>query len=184
MNVQDVDLNLLRVFDAVLHEKGVTPAALRLGLTQPAVSNALRRGCASSSAIRFSCARRAASTRRRLRASWPSRCARRSRCSNRRLRTGRASTPRVRRALSASTCPTSARSSFCSTRRAATPRRARGVRLEAVALEVDDIGNALATGALDVAIGFLPAGARRCGARLSSAIPTSASCAPTTRSPL
>jgi DNA-binding transcriptional LysR family regulator len=30
------------------------------------------------------------------------------------------------------------------------------VRLEAVALEVDDIANALATGALDVAIGFLP----------------------------
>ena len=43
MNVQDVDLNLLRVFDAVLHEKGVTPAASRLGLTQPAVSNALAR---------------------------------------------------------------------------------------------------------------------------------------------
>src|SRR5690349_25021387 len=43
MNVQDVDLNLLRVFDAVLHEKGVTPAAARLGLTQPAVSNALAR---------------------------------------------------------------------------------------------------------------------------------------------
>jgi DNA-binding transcriptional LysR family regulator len=30
------------------------------------------------------------------------------------------------------------------------------VRLEAVALEVDDIADALATGALDVAIGFLP----------------------------
>src|SRR5258706_13675629 len=43
MNVQDVDLNLLRVFDAVLHEGGVTPAAARLGLTQPAVSNALAR---------------------------------------------------------------------------------------------------------------------------------------------
>src|SRR3954466_1923495 len=43
MNVQDVDLNLLRVFDAVLHEGGVTPAATRLGLTQPAVSNALAR---------------------------------------------------------------------------------------------------------------------------------------------
>ena len=43
MNVQDVDLNLLRVFDAVLHESGVTPAAARLGLTQPAVSNALAR---------------------------------------------------------------------------------------------------------------------------------------------
>ena len=43
MNVQDLDLNLLRVFDAVLHERGVTPAAARLGLTQPAVSNALAR---------------------------------------------------------------------------------------------------------------------------------------------
>jgi DNA-binding transcriptional LysR family regulator len=43
VNVQDIDLNLLRVFDAVLHERGVTPAAGRLGLTQPAVSNALAR---------------------------------------------------------------------------------------------------------------------------------------------
>jgi DNA-binding transcriptional LysR family regulator len=43
MNVHDVDLNLLRVFDAVLYERGVTPAAARLGLTQPAVSNALAR---------------------------------------------------------------------------------------------------------------------------------------------
>src|SRR5260221_13095212 len=41
MNIRDVDLNLLRVFDAVLREKGVTPAAVGLGLTQPAVSNAL-----------------------------------------------------------------------------------------------------------------------------------------------
>jgi DNA-binding transcriptional LysR family regulator len=43
MNVQDIDLNLLRVFDAVLRERGVTAAAARLGLTQPAVSNALAR---------------------------------------------------------------------------------------------------------------------------------------------
>jgi DNA-binding transcriptional LysR family regulator len=43
MNVADVDLNLLRVFDAVLRERGVTPAAARLGLSQPAVSNALAR---------------------------------------------------------------------------------------------------------------------------------------------
>jgi DNA-binding transcriptional LysR family regulator len=41
--VQDIDLNLLRVFDAVLRERGVTRAAARLGLTQPAVSNALAR---------------------------------------------------------------------------------------------------------------------------------------------
>jgi DNA-binding transcriptional LysR family regulator len=43
MNVRDADLNLLRVFDAVLHERSVTAAAARLGLTQPAVSNALAR---------------------------------------------------------------------------------------------------------------------------------------------
>src|ERR1700745_11286 len=43
MNVREVDLNLLRVFDAVLHEGTVTAAAGRLELTQPAVSNALAR---------------------------------------------------------------------------------------------------------------------------------------------
>ena len=43
MNIRDVDLNLLRVFDAVLREKSVTVAAAKLELTQPAVSNALAR---------------------------------------------------------------------------------------------------------------------------------------------
>ncbi|HXJ08037.1 MAG TPA: LysR family transcriptional regulator, partial [Burkholderiales bacterium] len=43
MNVHDLDLNLLRVFDAVLREKSVTAAAAGLDLTQPAVSNALSR---------------------------------------------------------------------------------------------------------------------------------------------
>jgi len=43
MNVQGLDLNLLRVFDAVLRDRSVTAAARHLGLTQPAVSNALAR---------------------------------------------------------------------------------------------------------------------------------------------
>jgi len=38
-----LDLNLLRVFSALLEEGGVTPAAKRLGLTQSAVSHALNR---------------------------------------------------------------------------------------------------------------------------------------------
>lgn len=38
-----LDLNLLRVFDAVMDERSLTKAAQRLALTQPAVSNALRR---------------------------------------------------------------------------------------------------------------------------------------------
>ncbi|MBM3386685.1 MAG: LysR family transcriptional regulator [Betaproteobacteria bacterium] len=38
-----LDLNLLRVFDAVMAERSLTRAAGHLSLTQPAVSNALRR---------------------------------------------------------------------------------------------------------------------------------------------
>lgn len=38
-----LDLNLLQVFDAVYSAGGITPAAKKLGLTQPAVSNALKR---------------------------------------------------------------------------------------------------------------------------------------------
>jgi len=41
--VDTLDLNLLRVFDAVARERHVTRAAQRLNLSQPAVSNALAR---------------------------------------------------------------------------------------------------------------------------------------------
>jgi DNA-binding transcriptional LysR family regulator len=43
MNFRTLDLNLLRVFDAVMAEGNVTRAAERLAMTQPAVSNALKR---------------------------------------------------------------------------------------------------------------------------------------------
>lgn len=43
MNFRTLDLNLLRVFDAVMVERNVTRAAAQLAMTQPAVSNALRR---------------------------------------------------------------------------------------------------------------------------------------------
>ncbi len=43
INFRTLDLNLLRVFDAIMAEKSLTRAALSLSLTQPAVSNALRR---------------------------------------------------------------------------------------------------------------------------------------------
>jgi DNA-binding transcriptional LysR family regulator len=43
MNFRTLDLNLLRVFDVVMTERSVTRAADRLAMTQPAVSNALRR---------------------------------------------------------------------------------------------------------------------------------------------
>ena len=43
MDLNDLDLNLLNVFDAVLREKSVTRAGQRVGLSQPAMSNALAR---------------------------------------------------------------------------------------------------------------------------------------------
>jgi DNA-binding transcriptional LysR family regulator len=43
MNVHSVDLNLLTVFDAIFRERRITVAAERLGLSQPATSNALTR---------------------------------------------------------------------------------------------------------------------------------------------
>lgn len=43
MNLRNVDLNLLIVLDALLDEAHVSRAALRLNMTQPAVSNALQR---------------------------------------------------------------------------------------------------------------------------------------------
>lgn len=43
MNLAGFDLNLLLVFDAVMRERHVTRAGARIGLSQPAVSNALSR---------------------------------------------------------------------------------------------------------------------------------------------
>jgi len=43
MNIADIDLNLLKIFEALHEESSASRAALRLGVTQSAVSAALRR---------------------------------------------------------------------------------------------------------------------------------------------
>lgn len=43
MNINDIDLNLLRVFEAVFIEENISRASERLGISQPATSNALNR---------------------------------------------------------------------------------------------------------------------------------------------
>lgn len=43
MNIRDIDLNLLVLFDALLRERSVTKAAEAMDISQPAMSNALRR---------------------------------------------------------------------------------------------------------------------------------------------
>jgi DNA-binding transcriptional LysR family regulator len=155
MNVQGLDLNLLRVFDAVLRDRSVTSAAKHLGLTQPAVSNALARLRTQFEDVLFV-----------------------------RTPTGMDATPFARElsepvqqalALLESALAhgpgfdpaTSMRAfrfymsdlgqiEFLPPLVERAQRVAPGVRLEAVSLEVEDIGDALAAGALDLAVGFLP----------------------------
>lgn len=43
MNIRDIDLNLLVVFDAIFTSHSITRAAAQLDMSQPAISNALRR---------------------------------------------------------------------------------------------------------------------------------------------
>ena len=58
-NIKKIELNLLVVLDALLDERNVTRAAVRLGYTQPTISGMLTR-CATSLAIRCSYGRNAA----------------------------------------------------------------------------------------------------------------------------
>jgi DNA-binding transcriptional LysR family regulator len=155
MNVRDLDLNLLRVFDAVLSGRSVTTAAARLNLTQPAVSNALARLRQAFGDALF-------------------------------LRTSRGMEPTpfaralaepVRQALALLESAlahgpgfepaTSSRGfrfymsdlgqvEFLPPLVERLRRMAPDVRLEAVGLELEEIGGALAAGGLDLAVGFLP----------------------------
>jgi DNA-binding transcriptional LysR family regulator len=155
MNVSDVDLNLLRVFDAVLREHGVTAAAQRLGLTQPAVSNALAR----------------------LRALFGDALFVRTPSGMEPTPLARELDDPVRQALALIESALAQRTGFDplgSTRSfrfymsdlgeisflpplvERMQRLAPGVRLETVALDLQEIADALATGALDLAVGFLP----------------------------
>jgi DNA-binding transcriptional LysR family regulator len=155
VNVKDLDLNLLRTFDAVLQDRSVTGAAVRLGLTQPAVSNALARLRALFGDALFV-----------------------------RTPSGMDPTPfarelgePVRQALAllesalahgpGFDAATSSRAfrfymsdlgliEFLPPLIERLQRLALGVRLEAIALDVEDIGDALAAGTLDLAVGFLP----------------------------
>jgi DNA-binding transcriptional LysR family regulator len=155
MNVKGVDLNLLRVFDAVLRERAVTAAAARLGLTQPAVSNALGRLRTHFGDALF--VRTAAGMD-------PTPFAR-----------GVAEPVRQALALLESALAHGPGFDPASSTRAfrfymsdlgqveflpplveRAQRAAPGVRLEAVAADLENIADALGAGSLDLAVGFLP----------------------------
>ena len=155
MNVRDVDLNLLRVFDAVLREKGVTPAAVGLGLTQPAVSNALSRlrGVfgdplfvrTASGMDPTPFARELAEPVRQALALLESALAH-----------GPGFDPAGATRAFRFYMSDLGQIEFLPPLLERVQKHAPGVRLEAVALEVEDIAAALAAGSLDLAVGFLP----------------------------
>jgi len=155
MNVHEIDLNLLRVFDAVLHEKGVTPAARRLGLTQPAVSNALarlRKRLGDPLFVRTPrgvdatpFARELAEPVRQALALLESALAH-----------GPGFDPATATRAFRFYMSDLGQIEFLPPLVERVQRDAPAVRLEAVALEVEDIADALAAGGLDLAVGFLP----------------------------
>src|SRR5438132_11598272 len=155
MNVHDLDLNLLRVFDSVLHERGVTPAAARLGLTQPAVSNALvrlRNVFGDALFVRTPTgmdptpfARELAEPVRQALALLESALAH-----------GPGFDPATSTRAFRFYMSDLGQIEFLPPLVERVQSAAPGVRLEAVALEVEDIADALASGALDLAVGFLP----------------------------
>lgn len=155
VNVADLDLNLLRVFDAVLRERSVTAAARRLGLTQPAVSNALARLRAQFEDALFvrtpsgmdatPFARELAEPVRQALALLESALAH-----------GPGFDPATATRAFRFYMSDLGQIEFLPPLVERAQRVAPGVRLEAVALEVEDIGDALATGGLDLAVGFLP----------------------------
>jgi len=155
MNVQDVDLNLLRVFDAVLRERGVTAAAARLGLTQPGVSNALARLRAlfgDALFVRTAAGMDATPFAREL--GEPVRQALAL------LESALAHGPGFDPAGSSRAfrfyMSDLGQIEFLPPLLEHVQREAPGVRLEAVALDIEDITESLAAGALDLAVGFLP----------------------------
>src|SRR5438046_4358273 len=156
MNVRDVDLNLLRVFDAVLRERGVTPAAAGLGLTQPAVSNALSRlrGVFGDPLfVRTPKGMDATPFAREL--AEPVRQA--LALLDAALAHGPGFDPASATRAFRFYMSDLGQIEFLPPLIERVQRAAAGVRLEAVALEVEDIAGALASGTLDLAVGFLPA---------------------------
>ena len=155
MNIQGLDLNLLRVFDAVLRDHSVTAAARHLGLTQPAVSNALARLRAQledALFVRTSSGMDATPFAREL--AQPVRQALAL------LESALAHGPGFDPATSTRAfrfyMSDLGQVEFLPPLVERARRVAPGVRLEAVALEVEDISDALAAGAIDLAVGFLP----------------------------
>src|SRR5919108_2852915 len=153
MNVRDLDLNLVRVFDAVLRARSVTAAAAQLGLTQPAASNALARLRAVFGDALF-----LRTPQGREPPPFPRELAEPVRQALALLESALAHGPGFDPASATRAfrfyMSDLGQIEFLPPLIERVEQRAPGVRLEAVALDVEDIAAALAAGALDLAVGF------------------------------
>lgn len=155
MNVSGLDLNLLRVFDAVLRARSVTAAAAQLELTQPAVSNALARlRSAFGDPLFLRAAQRMEPTPFARELAEPVRQA--LALLDSALAHGPgfdpASSSRLFRLYMSDLGQIEFLPPLVERLRQLAPR----VRLEALGIEPDEVGDALGSGALDLAMGFLP----------------------------
>jgi len=155
MNIKDLDLNLLRLFDAVWRTRSVSLAAQQLGMSQPAASQGLGRLRIVLGDALFE--RHGAGVRPTPRA-------------DRLAQSVQLALGTIEEALNASQVFDPQRSGrvlrvhlsdigearFLPELVLALQRQAPGMRLEAVPMPHDKIGTALDNGQLDVAIGFLP----------------------------
>jgi DNA-binding transcriptional LysR family regulator len=156
VNLRDIDLNLLRVFEAVLREGGVTPAAGRLGLTQPAVSNALsrlRRAFGDPLFVRTPSGMDATPFAREL--AEPVRQA--LALLESALAHGPGFDPGTSTRAFRFYMSDLGQIEFLPPLVERVQHAAPGVRLEAVAADLEHIADALGAGTLDLAVGFLPA---------------------------
>jgi DNA-binding transcriptional LysR family regulator len=155
MNIKDLDLNLLRLFDAVWRTRSVSVAAQLLGMSQPAVSQGLARLRLVLGDALFE--RSGAGVRPTPRA-------------DRLAQAVQLALGTIEEALNASLVFDPQRSTrvlrvhlsdigearFLPELVHTLQRHAPGIRLEAVPLPHDKIGPSLDNGQLDLAIGFLP----------------------------
>lgn len=155
MNIKDLDLNLLRLFDAVWRTRSVSLAAQQLGMSQPAASQGLARLRAVLGDALFE--RSGSGVRPTLRA-------------DRLAQAVQLALVTIEEALNASQLFDPQRSSrvlrvhlsdigearFLPELVLALQQHAPGMRIEAMPLPHPQIGPALDNGQLDLAIGFLP----------------------------
>lgn len=155
MNIADIDLNLLRVFDAVLRTHSVTAAAAQLGLTQPAVSNALARlRAAFGDPLFLRAAQRMEATPFARELAEPVRQA--LALLESALAHGPGFDPASSTRLFRFYMSDLGQIEFLPPLVERLRRAAPGVRLEALGIEPDAIADALGAGTLDFAMGFLP----------------------------